>query len=241
MPALALDDVTADSVGAAADDLRELARTMPFVEDAAQAAARYLYDNVRDGEGRRACALVRIYKTHPYAKLPPDLQEFARGALGEEPDPAVRCLTLLGTAGDEPAWNSRQDSVGHRAIPLPTEDFVLRLPMVAQLITQLGLEIGDVIAEPKDTRLLAYQSYDVFHVPDARGSDFIPAQDFVEEHAIRSALGFGGVLLSGHFYAAVLFSRTEIDINTARTLKILALPLRVALAAMVGRPVFSAS
>jgi hypothetical protein len=236
--ALPIHDVTPDRIGAAADELRALAK-LPSVEAAAQAAAQYLYDNLLDEDGRRAAALARIYKTHPYGKLPPDLQEFAAGVLGHEPASTVRCLTLLGTAGDDVRWNSRHHSVGHKAIPLPSEDFVLRIPMVAQLIRQLGLEIRDVISQPADANALAHQTYDAFHVPDARGNEFIPAQGFVEEHDIRAAIGFGGILLSGHFYAAVVFSRREIDVNAARTLKILALPLRVALGAFIGRPVFA--
>ncbi|HWH05531.1 MAG TPA: hypothetical protein VNT23_03730, partial [Gaiellaceae bacterium] len=45
----------------------------------------------------------------------------------------------------------------------------------------------------------------------------------------RSAVGFGGILLTGDFYATVLFARVPISSAVARTLKILGLPLRMRL------------
>jgi hypothetical protein len=145
-------------------------------------------------------------------------------------DADVRCLTLLATRGLDPRWNDRRDSDGHKAIPLPSVEFVERLPMVAGLIQQLGLEIADVV-RPEKGRVaeLAQRSYGVFHVEDAAGSPYVPAQDFVEEHGVRSALGFGGVLYTGDFFAVMLFSRAPIDPGVADTLRILSLAARVAL------------
>ena len=60
------------------------------------------------------------------------------------------CLALLATAGDEPDWNDRDRSRGHRAIPLASERMVEELPMIAQLIRQLGLDVGSVLRpDPK--------------------------------------------------------------------------------------------
>ena len=240
MPAVDLATLSPDDLRPLADEIRGTVKTHAALEEAAQAVAETLYRSLVAADGSPACALVRVYKAHRYDRLDGDLQEFATGVLGREPGPDVRCLTLLGTAGDEPAWNDRRASTGHQAIPLPSEDFVRRLPMVAQLITQLGLEIGDVLSPPAEGAVHAsQQSYDVFHVEHAAGSPHLPAQDFVERYGIRSAVGFGGILLSGDFYAAVLFSKVLVDEGTARTLRILALPLRVALTPMVGRAVFA--
>jgi len=225
-----------DDVRECSETLRGLARTTHSMEQAATAIVRCLYDELGDGNGERACVLVRLYKTHPYGSLPADAREFARSALGETPPDDVRCLTLLGTVGDEPAWNDRRRSRGHQAIPLPSEQLVEQLPMVLQLITQLGLSVSTVIRpDPDHVRKLSQQTYDVFHVPDALGSPYVPAQDFVRTHGIRSALGFGGMLFTGDFYAVVLFSRVAVSIEAAQMLKILALPARVPLLAHLSR------
>jgi hypothetical protein len=235
-------DFDVDDVRECSDAIRGCAKDVRTMEAAAQRIVGYLYDELGDGQGNRACALVRLYKTHPYHQLEPDLQEFAWQALGEQPAPDVRCLTLLATAGEEPAWNDRRRSSGHQAIPLPAEQMVLRLPMVAQLITQLGLDVASVVnPEPAELRALSQRTYDVFHVVEAAGSPHLPAQDeFVRPYGIRSALGFGGMLYTGDFYAVVLFSKVPVAADTAQLLKILALAVRVPLLALV-RNVFAAA
>jgi hypothetical protein len=157
--------------------------------------------------------------------------------VGEPVDADVRCLTLLGTAGEVDAWNDRRRSQGHQAIPLPSEHVVEQLPMVLQLITQLGIEVGDVIRPvPEVIRELSQRTYDVFHVEHAQGSPHLPAQEeFVVPRGIASALGFGGMLYTGDLYAVVLFSRTHVPATAAQLLKILSLPVRVPLLAHLGR------
>src|SRR4026207_4634 len=51
--------------------LREVSNGNPTLESAAQRVCRFLYDELRTPEGARACALVRCYKTHPFADLSP--------------------------------------------------------------------------------------------------------------------------------------------------------------------------
>jgi len=242
-PTIDLRDFDLDALDPAADFIRGAGRDATSGEEAAQRVVTYLYEHLVDGAtGERACALVRLYKTHPYGELEPDLQEFARDLLpdGDEPDGAMRCLTLLGTAGDLPEWNSRHASVGHRAIPLVSGQMVERLPMVNQLIRQLGLDVETVLAPPEEELVdLAQRTYDVFHVGEARGSPYLPAQDFVERHGIRSAIGFGGMLFSGDLYAIVLFSKVPVEARVARGIRILALPLRVALLRFVRHDVFA--
>ncbi|HVM69108.1 MAG TPA: hypothetical protein VM204_04650 [Gaiellaceae bacterium] len=221
-----------DDVRACTEAIRTVGGGAETLRETAQAIAEFLYGALVDDDGRPACALVRLYKTHPFGRLEPDLQDFARGFLDDEPHEDLRCLTLLGTAGDRPEWNDAALSQGHRAIPLPSEEVVHRLPMVAQLITQLGIDVGHVVSPPRgaDVIPLSQQTNDVFHVEHAPGSPYLPAQDdFVVPEGIRSAVGFGGILLTGDFYAMVLFSRVAISDSVARTLKILALPMRVRL------------
>ena len=104
--------------------------------------------------------------------------------------------------------------------------------MVAGLIEQLGLSIEDVVAPSPDRKRiveLAQRTYGVFHVADAKGSSFVPAQGFVERYGVRSALGFGGVLFTGDFFSVVMFSRVPISAAVADTVRIVSLSTRVAL------------
>jgi hypothetical protein len=105
--------------------------------------------------------------------------------------------------------------------------------MELQLITQLGLDVTTVVRpDPELARALSQRTYDVFHVSDAVGSPYLPAQEeFVVRYGIRSALGFGGMLYNGDFYAVVLFSRVAISADAAQMLKILSLAVRVPLLA----------
>ena len=212
--------------------LRRAVQGAPSMESAASAVCRYLYDELGDGGGERACVLVRFYKTHPYGALPPDLQRFAKRAFGavaiSPPEPAMKCLTLLATVGDEPQWNDRRASENHQAIPLPSPYVVERAPMIAQLIREFGMDLGSVVRPSGDVvRALGGKSYGVFHVENAAGSPYIPAQEgFVDRYGIRSVLGFGGLLPTGDLFGVILFSRVHVPVGSADRFRSLALDLR---------------
>ena len=196
------------------------------MEGAAQRACRFLYEELLDLKSARACALVRCYKTHLYADLPPDLQQFASQQLPKDapPSPDLRCLTLLGTAGDELAWNDRRKSQGHQAVALPSVEAVSRAPMIAELIRAFGIDLHVAIAPTGDfVKDLEGKSYGVFHVRDARNSPHIPAQDFVMQHKVRSVLGFGGALKSGDLFAFILFAKVPIPPAAADRFRTIAL------------------
>ena len=175
--------------------------------------------------------LVRFYKTHPYGALRPELQAFARRALDAHaesaPGAAMKCLTLLSTVGAEPEWNDRRRSAGHQAIPLPSAEVLERAPMIAQLVRAFGVEPGALVRpSPGLMRELAGKTYGVFHVAEAAESPYIPAQDFVARHGIRSVLGFGGPLPTGDIFAVILFSRAPVPEDAADRFRSLALDLK---------------
>ncbi|HVE62478.1 MAG TPA: hypothetical protein VNB94_01565 [Mycobacteriales bacterium] len=184
------------------------------------------------------CVLVRFYLTVPYAELDAGRQDFARGVLGDTaPWPELPCLTLLASAGVEPAWNDAALSQHHRAIPLPSPETVAKSPMIAQLLSQLGLELSSLLSpDPEVIIDLDQRQYNVFHVAEAVGSPYVPAQaDFVVPYGVRSAVGFGGMLPSGEMFALVLFSRVPISRATADLLRTIALNVKVAILPLVGR------
>ncbi len=225
-------------------ELRSLGSGEGSVEDAGGRIVRHLYEQLGDqATGKNACALVRFYKTHAYGELDSDLQKFADRVLGRPPDmKAVKCLTLLGTAGERAEWNSRRNSNGHKAIPLPSEKVIAQIPMIAQLIKQFGLEASALI-KPDPALLVDLQqrTYNVFHVPNAKGSPYIPAQeDFVVAMGVRSVLGFGGVLASGNLFAVILFCKVAVPRETADNFKALALDVKTAVDPLEAKQVFAA-
>ena len=144
--------------------LRGLGAGAGSMEEAAGRIVGYLYDHLMDvSTGGRACALVRLYKTHPYGELDEELQAFARSLLSDQPaSPGMRCLTLLATSGEEPEWNSRKDSRGHKAIPLPSAEVVAQIPMIAQLVSQFGLDLNTVL-EPDPNLMVDLEQKTLAH------------------------------------------------------------------------------
>jgi len=223
--------------------LRNMDAKARSMEEVAERMVRYLYENLIDPQtGQPACALVRFFRTYSYRQLNEELQESARQILGGRSIAlGTKCLTLLATAGDEPHWNSRHESSGHRAIPLVDKDFVERAPMISQLIQQFGLEITTVL-EPSPELLvdLHQTNFNVFYIPEALGSAHIPAQkDFVVPYAIQSVLGFGGMLPSGNLFAIILFSKTPLSRNTADLFKWVSSYARIATATFDKGTVFT--
>jgi len=201
----------------------------------AQRITRFLYDSLCSARTReRCCALVRFYVTRPFHALDEDRRRAAESTLGGSPSEEIRCLTLLGTAGDAPSWNSPSDSAGHLAIPLPSQEMVARLPMVAQLLAQLGVDLGKVVQPGKiSSDEATNENFDVFFVPEARGCPYVPAQeDFVVRHGVRAVVGFGGFLPSGELFTVILFSKVPIPENARTLFRTLALGVKVAVASL---------
>ena len=212
------------------------------LNEAAERAVEFFYRELVDDAGQPACALVRFFKTHPYRDLDPELQELARVAAPDAARlPDLRCLTLLATRGQEPEWNSPRTSRGHRIIPLTSVEMVQQAPMIAQLITQLGLPIAHVV-RPSPALLLdqGEKTHSVFYVERAPGSPHIVAQEtFVVPYGIESVLGFGGVLASGDLFATILFSKVPIPAESAEHFRVVGLNLKIAILPFTRKPLFA--
>ncbi|MEG4030707.1 MULTISPECIES: PP2C family protein-serine/threonine phosphatase [unclassified Microcoleus] len=213
--------------------LRQFGLGVESMEEASNRIVRYLYENFcTKPTGEKSCALVRLFKTHPYEDLEVELAEYARSMLDHYPPlPGMKCMNLLATVGEQTEWNSRHTSVGHKAIPLASESVVAQMPMISQLIRQLGLDIKTVInPDPNLLVEIEQRKYNVFYVPEAIGSPYIPAQDsFVIPFGIKSVLGFGGLLPSGNMFAIIMFLKVQIPHSTAQMFSTLALNVKTAL------------
>jgi signal transduction histidine kinase len=198
------------------------------LEEAAAAIVRHIYHDVVSG-GERAFVLVRLFATQSYGDLPADLREFARRLADDRPlSTDQKCLVLMATAGDQPDWNDRSCSKGHKAIPLESGRLASRFPMISQLLAQLGARIN-----PADGAIVldrAQREFNVFYVRDAEGSPHVVDQEgFVRPFAVRSVVGFGGSLPSGEHFAVVAFARATIAREVADLFRYLALNVKLAL------------
>lgn len=239
-------DVTDFTVGAMLRSgvaIRRALRGATSLENGAETVVRYFYDRCADPTSReRTCALVRFYQTLRYDSLPAEVRRFADRQLGgTEPAHDLRCLTLMATAGEETAWNDRRSSRGHQAIPLSSAESIRSAPMIMRLVQDIGIEIEALIGAATPARAShGSRNYDVFHVEEAWGSPFIPAQDeFVIPYGIASVVGFGGLLRSGEMFAVVLFSRKRIPSRSAARFKAIALDVRSSLFNFDGEEIWS--
>jgi hypothetical protein len=210
--------------------LEGLGRKSNSTEELAVDAVNRIYNFLCE-EDDSACALIRFFRTMAYSELTPHLQETARGILKRVPEGRTNCLTLLASRGSEPAWNDRFQSKHHQVIPLLSAQMVESAPMVAQLISRLGIDVS-MMVDPYPTHFLnpKEKNYNVLYVPEALGNSAIVAQDsFVVPKKIQSVIGFGGLLPTGDMFAVVAFMRIFLKEETAQRFQILASSLETAI------------
>jgi hypothetical protein len=231
-----MDDITHIGLSNVAKHCIEVRKIGEGAKDfftVADRVVRYLSDNIgTTNEGEKAFVLVRLFETRPFKTLDKVRQDFARTLVPpKEESPDMTCLTLVATTGDQPEWNTWEQSEGHKTIPLSSEEAIERLPMISQLMKQMGLDVRYVL-EP-DASILGGEeehSFDVFHVPDVVGSPYVPAQEeFVLPFNVKSVLGYGGLLPTGQLFVVIMFSRVTIAPEIASLFKPLAMATKLAL------------
>jgi len=237
LTAFTLEDMT--TCGAA---LRQLGAGAASMEEAANRTVRYIYEHFVDADGQLATALVRFFITMPYRDLNTDLRQHVDLFLGCPPDDLnLKCQTLLATIGDNPAWHSRLNSRYYKVHPL-TARIVDVNPMFAQVSEMFGIVLEKAITRDPDLLLdLERQTYNIFHVPDALGNEYIPDQaDFVVPYGIRSVLGFYGLLPSGNLFTVIIFAKVAITRDMTAYFRPLALNVKTAILPFDATAVFTA-
>lgn len=248
-----LDHFNLTDMSTCGEEIRELGRGADSFEEVSQRIVRYFRERFNDGD-RSAFVLARLFKTHPYNELEPELARqvtkmMERGEPEKSGGPVksrMRCLTLMGTAGDEERWNKRQSSQNHQVIPLASRELVKDFPMIAVLINQFGVDLGALVDlqldESNAIKMVDNEqsTFNAFFVQDALGCPYIHAQkDFVEPYGVKSVLGVGGMLNSGDIFAVILFSRIRVLLKTAELFKPLALSTKTALLQVSSGRVFA--
>lgn len=179
------------------------------VEESCRLLCSELYERCRPTpEGERTLVLSRVYLSLPFSALDPGGAAFAREKFKLDPKPTDLFLTLMGTCGDQPDWCDRARSQGHRAIPL-NKQTVTTVPMLARCFQQIGFDLEVVLKAGEGIHLEGVsRSFGLFHVDEAAGSPYVPAQDgFVKPNGVRSALGCGTMLPNGSVSIWIGFSR----------------------------------
>jgi PAS domain-containing protein len=225
--------------------LRHLGRNTASMEASSQKIVNYIYQHFCDSQtGENTCALVRLFKTHPYGELEDSLQQSARRLMkGNSPAADMKCWTLLAAAGTQPQWNSRHTAAENTAIPLVSTKLVAQMPAISEIIRQFGLDIPTFLGIERERFLqLEPAVLNIFHVSEAKGSPFIPEQNsLIIPYQVKSVLGFGGLLPSGSLFAVVMFLKVKIPQSRAEMFKDLALSVKTALSIPDEQSVFEYS
>ncbi|QRN03996.1 hypothetical protein GH742_09010 [Legionella sp. MW5194] len=210
-----LSNFTESDVEAAVSQVFTQKQSFHSVEDAYQRLTQTLVDLCRHS-GESDLVLSRVYHSFDYALLPDSLQNVAREVWQDKIQEESKLLVLMGTYGQEPAWQDRHTSQGHKAILLSHETLE-HIPMVSQLLQQIGFDVGVLLgqSEPGASYEGIAGTFGVFYVSPALGSPYIPAQDFVTKYGVQSVIGTGVMLPRGDISAYIGFSRVVIEDKTA--------------------------
>jgi hypothetical protein len=210
------------------------------LQAAAQTCARLLYE-----EFQESVVLARVFVTLPFNDLPGRDQAFVRAlAEAKEITPLLgektQVLSLLGTHGARASWGDRYQSQGHLGIPLVTAAFVESIPMLARLMSDMG--IGSDWFDKFEPEILVKnlgRAAGVFYVRDAKtrldahDRKIVSAQDFVSAHDIRTVFGLGGSYLNGSFIIMILFTRETIEQPQAEAFMLLVNTFKTATLSLV--------
>ena len=211
--------------------IRQLGEGATSLESVADRITRFLYTNLSTGPDEDpACVLVRAFKTHPYARLTPELQALVDVRLGGPPaSPDMKCLTLLGSTGAVSGWNKPALSSRFRVIPLAGPESMEQLPMFAQLFAQFHIDVPYLQHTPVSLLLDQHATtFNAFYVPQAVNSPFVPGQkDFVIPFGVQSVFGCGGLLPTGDMFALILFAKVPVSKETADLFKTIALSAKL--------------
>src|SRR3954453_5693411 len=218
------------------DDLVELSREVRSLGEGAGSMAEVaqrlvdgLFDAFRTEAGQHALLSARLYKSHRFGELPPDLKQYTLDR-GEQPADRQTCLVLL-AAADAPEIARAAAESDDRVQPL-TEEGLARQPLMRHLLEGLGVEVASVLDPDRaaESRLHT-RDLDVFHVPDRAMAEGVDeeARERVQELGLSSMAVTGGVLLSGELFMVALFTRVEISDYVAQLMRSLGLAIKAAL------------
>jgi hypothetical protein len=213
------------------------------LEDAAQKVTDLMYAEFKD-----SVVLARLFATVPFGMLPAANTEFVKNladAKGLTPllNSQTPILSLMGSSGQEDAWNDRRNSRGHVGIPLISADFIDQIPMMSRLLKSLGFPLDWLSGNGTGiTQSTMGKMAGLFYVAEARTAvdekkrQIIAAQDFVAKYKIRTVFGVGGgYIKEATFIVLIVFAREQIEEERARCFLPLATVIKAATTGLLLR------
>jgi hypothetical protein len=173
-------------------------------------------------------ALVRAFVTVSFHTLPESKKQFVQNIVSDVPNvdtipDDTPVLSLLATSGQEPDWNDVAKSKRHTGIPLMSADFVAEIPMVARLLTDLGIasdlgvDEGLTYSDDPMSHVRAFYVGDALTDVDGRGRKVIVNQEFVERYGIKTVFGGGGAYprFPQNVLALIFFTKEHVERDVA--------------------------
>ncbi len=213
-----IEGVNAATINSLWANLEPQLQQAKSLEAAAQAVSTALHKQFAD-----SVVLSRVFITVPFSNLPPvnktfveNLAKSAGAISGLKPTTPI--LSLVGTHGQEPAWNDRRKSKGHMGIPLISSAFVGAIPMISRLLKELGVPLDWIDSHDSEIiKKTVGSSAGLFFVDDAatatdhEGRKIIAAQDFVSNYKVKSVFGTGEAYAGGEILANIMFCRDTVS------------------------------
>ena len=209
--------------------VRELAARAVSIEAFAHGLMQCCQETFRvPRAGDPEIVLGRCFVMQPLSEVSAEVKEWLKQGEDRVGDPSTGlCLSLMGSAGVVAGWNDPSRSSRYRAISIEADCFAGRFPMFAEIFRQIGLSIDKPHLGAGMNSGSAGTACNVFSVPVALGSPYVPAQsEFVKPYGVRSVAGFGGWYGQGRYFLVVLFSRVSIPQPSVELLRLLALAVR---------------
>lgn len=213
--------------------------------EAAQTTTSLLYETFAG-----SIALARLFVTVPFGKLPLENRRFVnhlaenKGIIAEIGD-ETPVLSLLGTRGKMPNWNDRRLSAGHIGIPLTSSAFINEIPMIANLLQNMGVNLTSFDHQDMHLVTKTIITSAIFYVEDAaktvdkQGRKIIAAQDFVDEHGIKTVFGLGGTYtMADVFLTLIIFCRETVEKSRAERLVSVLAAVKANSLSLVSRDAF---
>jgi hypothetical protein len=220
--------------------VKEALRSCTSFEAAAQRGIDKIYEEFSD-----SIRLLRLYATTTAQKLPEELNLFASQLSGSALQPSNQVFVLFGTRGALPEWSQRDLSKKHAAIPLLNSSFVKTLPMLDGLLQEMGTKLDWL---DTNTELLGKSLEgglaSVFYVKDAaterdaKDRLLIPAQDFVQEHQIKTVFGVGSSYMNGQFLVMLFFCNEFVSREQAEHFIVLANVIKLSTLSLISGQLF---
>jgi hypothetical protein len=210
------------------DTIKDLLTPCVSLEEAAQTFTNFLFE-----EFEESIILIRFFATIPFGKLRASTKTSVSNLADTEGitsliDDDTPVLTLLGVRGGQEIRNSRQ----YFGIPLASTDFIASIPMISQLLKELGFDLNwdkkkKSVIQDKDieTSSIGFLSgvfyvLDAQHAMNANGEKLLSAVDRIAAYNIENIsdvetiFGIGGAYVSGPFIAIIVFSKESLHKQT---------------------------